>query len=90
MEAAVVNGTSTFKICGSISSQTADDYDSNSSGRYGYHDAGTCISFLLGFGAVAPTPEWGLMLNEGRTYMAKAPWLMIAPGIAIVIVVIIF
>ena len=47
------------------------------------------LSFL-GFGAVAPTPEWGLMLNEGRTYMAKAPWLMIAPGIAIVIVVIIF
>ena len=28
------------------------------------------LSFL-GFGATAPTPEWGLMLNEGRTYMAK-------------------
>ena len=25
------------------------------------------LSFL-GFGATAPTPEWGLMLNEGRTY----------------------
>ena len=36
------------------------------------------------------TPEWGLMLNEGRTYMAKAPWLMIYPGIAIVICVVIF
>jgi ABC-type dipeptide/oligopeptide/nickel transport system permease subunit len=47
------------------------------------------LSFL-GFGATAPTPEWGLMLNEGRTYMAKAPWLMIYPGIAIVIVVIVF
>lgn len=47
------------------------------------------LSFL-GFGAQAPTPEWGLMLNEGRTYMAKAPWLMVYPGIAIVIVVIIF
>ena len=47
------------------------------------------LSFL-GFGATAPTPEWGLMLNEGRTYIAKAPWLMIYPGIAIVIVVIIF
>lgn len=47
------------------------------------------LSFL-GFGAQAPTPEWGLMLNEGRTYLAKAPWLMIYPGIAIVIVVIIF
>lgn len=47
------------------------------------------LSFL-GFGAQAPTPEWGLMLNEGRTYIAKAPWLMIYPGIAIVIVVVIF
>lgn len=47
------------------------------------------LSFL-GFGATAPTPEWGLMLNEGRTYMAKAPWLMIYPGIAIVIVVVVF
>lgn len=47
------------------------------------------LSFL-GFGATAPTPEWGLMLNEGRTYLAKAPWLMIYPGIAIVIVVVVF
>jgi peptide/nickel transport system permease protein len=47
------------------------------------------LSFL-GFGATAPTPEWGLMLNEGRTYLTKAPWLMIYPGIAIVIVVVIF
>lgn len=47
------------------------------------------LSFL-GFGATAPTPEWGLMMNEGRTYIAKAPWLMIYPGIAIIIVVVIF
>lgn len=47
------------------------------------------LSFL-GFGAQAPTPEWGLMLNEGRTYLSSAPWLMIYPGIAIVIVVIVF
>jgi peptide/nickel transport system permease protein len=47
------------------------------------------LSFL-GFGATAPTPEWGLMLNEGRTYLTKAPWLMIYPGIAIILVVVIF
>lgn len=47
------------------------------------------LSFL-GFGAQAPTPEWGLMLNEGRTYIAKAPWLMIYPGAAIMTVVVIF
>lgn len=47
------------------------------------------LSFL-GFGAQPPAPEWGAMLNEGRTYLARAPWLMIYPGMAIVIVVIIF
>ncbi len=47
------------------------------------------LSFL-GFGAKAPTAEWGLMLNEGRTYMQNAPWMMIYPGLAIFIVVVIF
>lgn len=47
------------------------------------------LSFL-GFGAKAPDAEWGLMLNEGRTYMQNAPWMMIYPGLAIFIVVVIF
>lgn len=47
------------------------------------------LSFL-GFGAQPPIPEWGAMLNEGRTYLASAPWLMIFPGLAIVIVVVVF
>lgn len=47
------------------------------------------LSFL-GFGAQPPTPEWGLMLNEGRQYIQTAPWLMIYPGAAIFIVVAIF
>ena len=47
------------------------------------------LSFL-GFGAQPPTPEWGLMLNEGRQYLPLAPWLMIFPGAAILIVVSIF
>ena len=47
------------------------------------------LSFL-GFGAVPPTPEWGLMLSEGRAYMTTAPWLMIFPGIAIFCVVVVF
>ncbi|MCD7955030.1 MAG: ABC transporter permease [Lachnospiraceae bacterium] len=47
------------------------------------------LSFL-GFGAQAPTPEWGLMLSEGRSYMQTAPWLMLYPGLAILIVVIVF
>ena len=91
VEAAVVNGTGTLKILwkhilpNMLTTMTVT----------AAADMGTMMLELaslsfLGFGAVAPTPEWGLMLNEGRTYMAKAPWLMIAPGIAIVIVVIVF
>ena len=47
------------------------------------------LSFL-GFGAKPPTPEWGYMLNEGRACMQKAPWLMIFPGLAIFVVVVVF
>ena len=47
------------------------------------------LSFL-GFGAKAQAAEWGLMLNEGRTYMQNAPWMMIYQGLAIFIVVVIF
>ena len=47
------------------------------------------LSFL-GFGAKPPTPEWGYMLNEGRACMQTAPWLMIFPGLAIFVVVVVF
>lgn len=47
------------------------------------------LSFL-GFGAQPPTPEWGLMLNEGRQFIQSNPSMMIYPGLAIFIVVAIF
>ena len=47
------------------------------------------LSFL-GFGAQPPTPEWGQMLNEGRSFMQSAPWLMIFPGLAIFVTVVVF
>lgn len=47
------------------------------------------LSFL-GFGSQPPAPEWGLMLNEGRQQLQTAPWLMIFPGLAIFISVVIF
>lgn len=37
------------------------------------------LSFL-GFGVQAPTPSWGLMLNEGREYMFFSAWLLALPG----------
>ena len=47
------------------------------------------LSFL-GFGIQPPTPEWGYMLSEGRSYIQTAPWLMMYPGLAILITVIAF
>lgn len=43
------------------------------------------ISFL-GFGVRFPTPAWGNMLNEGRSYMETAWWLTLIPGLALSIV----
>ena len=47
------------------------------------------LSFL-GLGVQAPTPEWGSMLSEGRAYMQTAPGLLLYPGVAIFIIVVIF
>jgi peptide/nickel transport system permease protein len=45
------------------------------------------LSFL-GFGVPPPAPTWGGMLSgSGRTYMYMAPWLAVAPGLAITVVV---
>ncbi|MDY8047377.1 nickel transporter permease [Paenibacillus polymyxa] len=44
------------------------------------------LSFL-GLGPQPPIPEWGTMLNEGRAYFQMAPHLMLVPGIAVVLTV---
>lgn len=45
---------------------------------------------LLGLGSQPPTPEWGFMLSEGKDYMHSAPWLLYAPGMVVLINVIVF
>ncbi|ATW27601.1 nickel ABC transporter permease subunit NikC [Candidatus Formimonas warabiya] len=45
---------------------------------------------FLGLGAQPPTPEWGAMLSEGRSYMQLAPWVMVYPGGAILLTVMAF
>jgi peptide/nickel transport system permease protein len=45
--------------------------------------AESSLSFL-GFGVPPPYPSWGAMLSgSGRTYMMRAPWMAIWPGVAI-------
>ncbi|MEU7858529.1 ABC transporter permease [Nonomuraea sp. NPDC049141] len=43
---------------------------------------------FLGYGAPPPQPEWGLLVAEGRDYVAVHPWASILPGVALAIVVI--
>ena len=52
--------------------------------------AETGLSFL-GLGVPPPAPSWGRMLSEGaQTYGAIAPWMALAPGLAIMILVLAF
>jgi len=44
------------------------------------------LSFI-GFGAQPPTPEWGVMISEGRNYISTQPWLSLFPGLAILLAV---
>lgn len=55
-------------------------------------DIGTIIMELaglsfLGLGAMPPTAEWGAMMNNGRSILQTAPWVILAPGTAIFITV---
>ena len=45
---------------------------------------------FLGLGAQPPTPEWGLMLTNGRAFLLNAPWAMIFPGGAILLTTLAF
>lgn len=43
-----------------------------------------CASLsFLGLGAQPPTPDWGVMISEGKDYMQYAPWMTVFPGLAI-------
>lgn len=46
----------------------------------------SALSFL-GLGVQPPTPEWGMMLNEAKSVMTVNPGQMLAPGVAIFLVV---
>jgi len=48
-------------------------------------DAG--LSYL-GLGVPLPTASWGRMVSDAQTYVGVAPWLVVAPGVAIALAVI--
>ena len=46
----------------------------------------TSLSFL-GLGAQPPTPEWGAMIDEGREFLRRAPWVSLAPSAVMMLAV---
>jgi ABC-type dipeptide/oligopeptide/nickel transport system permease subunit len=44
--------------------------------------AEAALSFV-GLGAAPPTPSWGAMVADGRELLRVAPWVSLAPGVAI-------
>jgi len=56
--------------------------------------AGVILTFaalsFLGLGAQDPTPEWGLMVEQGRTLTSTQPWVAIFPGAAIMLAALAF
>ncbi len=58
-------------------------------------DIGTMIMEIaglsfLGLGATPPTAEWGSMMSNGRSMLQTSPWVILAPGAAIFLSVMIF
>lgn len=45
---------------------------------------------FLGLSSPLPSPEWGAMMSEGKSLIQFAPWTILGPGIALVVVVVLF
>ena len=52
--------------------------------RRGADDPGGHALGFLGLGVQPPTPEWGMMIAEGRNFIFNAWWMSAFPGLAIV------
>jgi peptide/nickel transport system permease protein len=48
---------------------------------------GSALSFL-GLGAQPPSSDWGLMISEARSFLDRAPWIALAPGLAMCLLVV--
>jgi peptide/nickel transport system permease protein len=45
---------------------------------------------FLGMGMPLPAPSWGTMIADGREYLTNAPWVVVVPGIALMLTVLFF
>lgn len=51
--------------------------------RLGYAVLTVAGLSFLGLGLRTPSPDWGLAISEGRTYVQAAPWMVLSPAIAL-------
>jgi peptide/nickel transport system permease protein len=51
--------------------------------------AGASLGFF-GLGASASTPEWGVMIAQGQDLILTAPWVVLFPGLGILVVSFVF
>lgn len=58
--------------------------------RVGHLIITEAILSFLGAGVPPPTPTWGVMVSDGRSYLASAWWICLFPGLAILLVVMAF
>jgi len=55
--------------------------------QFGYALLQIATLGFLGFGVAPPTPEWGVLIAEGRNYVATAWWLTLMPGAMVIALV---
>lgn len=51
--------------------------------RVGYATFAIATLGFLGLGLPPPAPDWGRMINDGRNWIMTAPWMVLAPAVAI-------
>ena len=89
IEAARVRGESAFyimlrEILPNISGPIAVE----ASIRFSFAILSASSLGFLGMGVQPPTPDWGLMVSEGRNFITRAPWMVLFPSAAIAALVV--
>ncbi|MCD7806714.1 MAG: ABC transporter permease [Lachnospiraceae bacterium] len=91
VQAAKVMGTGNFKIMVSeVLPNVLTPIIVNATQQFGGTILTESSMSYLGMGIPVPTPSWGNMISEGREYLSTCPWVVIAPGIALMLTVLAF
>jgi peptide/nickel transport system permease protein len=56
--------------------------------RFGYAVFTAATLSFLGLGFQQPSPDWGLTISLGRSYLQVAPWMVLTPAVALATLVV--